>query len=116
MIHRTETSFRFSCSAYPVVWALCEGTGRLSADTEVLLFGILDVIAKPVWGLWIVLAIPSVSLSHQKAFWSFQLTASLFSCILLSQEGHVLLPEWATAPSGSVGGGSYGAVPQHDGA
>lgn len=61
--HLTVSSFPLLViSAYPVVWALCEGTGRLSADTEVLLFGILDVIAKPVWGLWIVLAIPSVRL------------------------------------------------------
>lgn len=49
-------------TGYPVVWGFCEGSGRLSADTEVLLFGILDVIAKPIWGLWIVLALPSVSL------------------------------------------------------
>lgn len=55
------TTRTFSSSAYPVVWGLCEGSGKLSADTEVLLFGILDVIAKPIWGLWIVLAIPSVS-------------------------------------------------------
>ncbi|UZJ56497.1 hypothetical protein CBS101457_005817 [Exobasidium rhododendri] len=90
LYNQVSLALAVSWTAYPVVWAFCEGTGKLSADTEVLLFGILDVIAKPIWGLWIILAIPA--------------------------EGHVLLPEWAIAPSGSVGGGSYGAVPQHDSA
>lgn len=55
---------------------------------NIFIVGILDVIAKPVWGLWIILAIP--------------------------EEGHVLLPEWAAEPSGSVGGGGYGAIPQDE--
>lgn len=43
---------------YPIAFAFAEGTGRISADQEVLWFGILDVIAKPIWGLWLLLAIP----------------------------------------------------------
>lgn len=73
---------------YPIVWAFCEGTGKMSADNEVLAFGVLDVIAKPLWGLWIVFATP--------------------------EEGHVVLPEWMAEPSGSVGGGAYGTVPQNE--
>lgn len=75
-------------TAYPIVWAFAEGTGKLSADNEVLAFGILDIIAKPVWGLWIVLATPS--------------------------EGHIVLSDWLAAPGGAVSGGAYGALPQSD--
>jgi bacteriorhodopsin len=32
--------------AYPVMWVLCEGTGAVSDSTEVILYAILDVIAK----------------------------------------------------------------------
>lgn len=73
---------------YPIVWGFAEGTGKISVDNEVLIFAIIDVIAKPVWGLWIVLALP--------------------------EEGHVLLPESWTAPVGSVSGGNYGSIPSHD--
>jgi len=72
-------------SAYPVVWVLGEGLGRVTADTEVLLYAVLDLSAKPVWGLALLLAMPD--------------------------EGHVLLPEWMAAPGGALSGGGYGSVP-----
>ncbi|CEH14433.1 Rhodopsin, retinal binding site [Ceraceosorus bombacis] len=64
-------------SAYVVVWVLGEGTGIISADSEVLAYGILDVLAKPVWGLALVLALPT--------------------------EAEVLLPAWAATPGGGYG-------------
>ncbi|PWN48351.1 family A G protein-coupled receptor-like protein [Violaceomyces palustris] len=73
-------------SLYPVAFGLCEGSGKLSADQEILFFAILDVIAKPIWGLWLVLSIPD--------------------------EGHVLIPESFAAPAGSPSGGGYGAISQ----
>lgn len=69
---------------YPVAFALCEGTGKLSADKEILFFGILDVIAKPLWGAWLLLTVPD--------------------------EGHVLIPESLCAPAGSPASGGYGAI------
>jgi len=36
--------------AYPIMWALCEGTGILSGEIEVVLYTILDVIAKAAFG------------------------------------------------------------------
>jgi bacteriorhodopsin len=35
---------------YPAVWFLCEGTNRLTADQEMVAYGILDVLAKCMWG------------------------------------------------------------------
>jgi|EP00302_Diacronema_sp_CCMP2436_P045525 bacteriorhodopsin len=37
-------------AAYPIMWALCEGTGVLSDETEVILYTILDVTAKAALG------------------------------------------------------------------
>lgn len=67
---------------YPVVFYFAEGTGKITADQEILFFSVLDVIAKPVWGAWVVFATP--------------------------EEGHVLLPESLATPIGS----GYGALSQ----
>jgi len=32
--------------AYPVVWALCEGTGAISGETEPIIYFVLDICAK----------------------------------------------------------------------
>lgn len=71
---------------YPVAFALCEGTGKLNPDKEILFFAILDVIAKPIWGAWLLLATPD--------------------------EGHVLVPESLCAPAGTPASGGYGAISQ----
>ncbi|CAO1618726.1 unnamed protein product [Parajaminaea phylloscopi] len=67
---------------YPVVWAFSEGTGKWTADTEVLAFAVLDVTAKCVW--------PSI----------------IF--VLTPPEGEVLLPESLSTPLG----GGYSALSQ----
>merc|ERR1711871_445905 len=41
-------------SAYPVVWVLSEGTNFLSPDVECLVYTILDIIAKSVFGFLII--------------------------------------------------------------
>lgn len=40
---------------YPVAWGLCEGGNVISSDSEAVFYGLLDVLAKPVFGallLW----------------------------------------------------------------
>merc|ERR1711865_399901 len=41
-------------SAYPVVWVLAEGQGYLTVDQECVVYTILDIIAKSVFGFMIV--------------------------------------------------------------
>lgn len=41
---------------YPVVWGVGDGARRLSVDAEVLSYAILDVLAKPVFGFWLLIA------------------------------------------------------------
>ncbi|KAH8082750.1 hypothetical protein HD553DRAFT_314133 [Filobasidium floriforme] len=43
-------------TGYPIVFGLTEGKGRLSVDTEIILYGILDVLAKVVFGFYLLLA------------------------------------------------------------
>jgi len=45
-----------SWSFYPIVWAMAEGTGVISCDTEATLYCVLDVTAKAVFGFMIVSA------------------------------------------------------------
>jgi len=47
-------------TAYPIVWAVADGSRRASVDTEIMLYAVLDVLAKPVFGLWLLLAHRSV--------------------------------------------------------
>lgn len=43
-------------SAYPLVWMIAEGTGTISCDTEAIVYTILDILAKSVFGFMIVSA------------------------------------------------------------
>ena len=35
---------------YPIAWGVCEGGNVISPDSEAVFYGILDLIAKPVFG------------------------------------------------------------------
>jgi bacteriorhodopsin len=35
---------------YPIAWGLCEGANVISPDSEAVFYGILDILAKPVFG------------------------------------------------------------------
>lgn len=40
---------------YPIAWGICEGGNVISPDSEAIFYGVLDILAKPVFGtllLW----------------------------------------------------------------
>ena len=39
---------------YPIVWGISDGSRKVSVDAEVLSYAVLDVLAKPVFGLWLL--------------------------------------------------------------
>lgn len=41
---------------YPVVWGLGEGARVWSVDAEIMAYAVLDVLAKPVFGFWLIFA------------------------------------------------------------
>ncbi|KAK3385866.1 putative opsin protein [Podospora didyma] len=41
-------------TAYPIVWGIAEGAHKTSVDTEILIYAVLDVLTKPILGLWLL--------------------------------------------------------------
>lgn len=39
---------------YPIAWGLCEGGNVISPDSEAIFYGILDLLAKPVFGALLI--------------------------------------------------------------
>ena len=39
---------------YPIAWGVCEGGNYISPDSEAVFYGILDVLAKPVFGALLI--------------------------------------------------------------
>lgn len=55
-----------SWTAYPIVWALCEGTGILTCDTEAMLYCGLDITAKAVFGFMVISARDAIEAATSK--------------------------------------------------
>jgi len=58
--------------AYPVIWALAEGTRVLSVNHEIIAYAVLDVLAKGVFGVWLLITYRSLPESHVEVdgFWA----------------------------------------------
>lgn len=41
---------------YPIVWILGEGVRKFSVDGEIIAYAVLDILAKPVFGFWLLLS------------------------------------------------------------
>ncbi len=57
---------------YPIVWAFGDGTRKLSVDQEILAYAILDVLAKPIFGFWLLISHAKSDdvLCLQDGFWN----------------------------------------------
>ncbi|MCJ1336962.1 hypothetical protein MMC09_002240 [Bachmanniomyces sp. S44760] len=57
---------------YPIVWGIADGSRNINVDAEIIAYAILDVLAKPIFGFWLLFthdAMPSTSLSIE-GFWA----------------------------------------------
>ncbi|KAK3305980.1 uncharacterized protein B0T15DRAFT_533967 [Chaetomium strumarium] len=43
-------------AAYPIVWGITTLARRTNVDTEIIIFAILDALALPVFGLWLLIS------------------------------------------------------------
>lgn len=43
-------------TAYLIVWGIAEGAHRVKVDTEIISYALLDILAKPVFGFWLLLS------------------------------------------------------------
>ncbi|KAK4211336.1 putative opsin protein [Rhypophila decipiens] len=41
-------------TAYPIVWGIVNGSHKPSIDTEIMIYAVLDFLAKPVFGAWLL--------------------------------------------------------------
>jgi bacteriorhodopsin len=59
-------------TAYPIIWAIGDGKRILSVDGEIIAYAILDVLAKGVFGAWLLFTYRSLPDSHVEAngFWT----------------------------------------------
>lgn len=60
LISRVRT-FRF---LYPIAWGLCEGGNVISSDSEAVFYGLLDVLAKPVYGAILLVVHEKIALDR----------------------------------------------------
>jgi len=63
--------------AYPIIWAIASGTRRLSVDGEIIAYAILDVLAKGVFGAWLLFTHRYLSEAHVSigGFWAHGLAS-----------------------------------------
>jgi bacteriorhodopsin len=43
-------------TVYPIVWGIAEGAHRMSVDTEIMAYAVLDLLAKTVFGFWLLVS------------------------------------------------------------
>jgi bacteriorhodopsin len=57
---------------YPIVWGLSEGGHVIDVDSEIIAYAVLDVLAKPVFGFWLLFTHDSMSSTSPslEGFWA----------------------------------------------
>jgi len=58
---------------YPIVWGISDGAQKWSVDTEIISYAVLDVLAKPVFGFWLLFA-HGKAVTSLTGFWSHGLS------------------------------------------
>jgi bacteriorhodopsin len=59
-------------TAYPIVWGIADGSRMLSVDSEIIAYAVLDILAKPIFGLWLLVAHSRIAETNIElgGFWS----------------------------------------------
>jgi len=57
---------------YPIVWGVADGSRILGVDAEIISYAVLDVLAKPVFGFWLLFTHDSMASTSPSlgGFWS----------------------------------------------
>jgi len=64
-------------TAYPIIWGIADGSHRVSVDTEIIAYGVLDVLAKGVFGAWLLFTHKRLPETHANVggFWTHGLNS-----------------------------------------
>jgi len=59
-------------TVYPIIWAVADGARVANLDTEIIAYAVLDILAKPVFGFWLLFTHDSMSSTSPsiEGFWS----------------------------------------------
>ncbi|KAI1344759.1 hypothetical protein F5Y15DRAFT_4180 [Xylariaceae sp. FL0016] len=62
----------FLWTVYPIVWGVADGSRMVNVDGEIIAYAILDILAKPVFGFWLLVTHDSMSRTSPslEGFWS----------------------------------------------
>ncbi|KAL0262470.1 Small subunit processome complex component [Diplodia seriata] len=63
-------------TAYPIVWGVADGSRKASVNDEIIAYAVLDILAKPVFGLWLLLSHARLSETNVElgGYWTHGLT------------------------------------------
>jgi len=59
-------------TVYPIIWGIADGGRLVGLDAEIIAYAVLDVLAKPVFGFWLLFTHDSMSSTSPsvEGFWS----------------------------------------------
>ncbi|KAI4159672.1 MAG: hypothetical protein LQ342_006365 [Letrouitia transgressa] len=56
---------------YPIIWGVADGSRHINVDAEIIAYAVLDILAKPVFGFWLLLTHDNFSSSTAiEGFWA----------------------------------------------
>jgi len=58
---------------YPIIWAVAEGSRKLSVDGAIIAYAVLDLLAKPIFGIWLLVTYANLPESNIElgGFWTY---------------------------------------------
>jgi bacteriorhodopsin len=58
------------------IWGIADGARKVSVDTEIISYAVLDVLAKPVFGTWLLIAHRNIPETNVElgGYWAHGLT------------------------------------------
>ncbi|KAI4197774.1 MAG: hypothetical protein LQ346_002934 [Caloplaca aetnensis] len=58
-------------TCYPIIWGIADGSRNISVDGEIIAYAVLDILAKPVFGFWLLFTHDNFSSSASiEGFWA----------------------------------------------
>lgn len=59
-------------TVYPIIWGIADGSRNMNVDEEIIAYAVLDILAKPVFGAWLLFTHQSMPETNVEigGFWS----------------------------------------------
>ncbi|KAL8676837.1 MAG: hypothetical protein Q9186_006687 [Xanthomendoza sp. 1 TL-2023] len=56
---------------YPIIWGIADGSRNINVDSEIIAYAVLDILAKPVFGFWLLFTHDNMASSASiDGFWA----------------------------------------------